>query len=78
METERGAGEVAEKISIAELRELLERGEEIVVIDSRTDRSYNADPGNLAGAIRIPPEDPVRAATEKRLSQHATLVVYCA
>ena len=78
METERGAGEVAEKISIAELRELLERGEEIVVIDSRTDRSYNADPGNLAGAIRIPPEDPVRAATDKRLSQHATLVVYCA
>jgi len=69
---------VPEPITIDELRELLDSGEEVVVVDSRTDRSYGADPGQPTDAIRIPPDDPVRAATEKRLSQHATLVVYCA
>jgi hypothetical protein len=69
---------VPEKIAIDELRDLLARGEEIVVIDSRTERNLRTDPGNPAGAVRIPPDDPVRGVTEKRLSEHATLVVYCA
>ena len=69
---------VPEKISIAEVRELLGRREDVVVIDSRTERNLSVDPASPRGALRIPPDDPVRAATEKRLSQHATLVVYCA
>ncbi len=48
------------------------------MVDSRADRSHNADDIQAAGAVRLPPDDPVRSAHELRLSQHATLVVYCA
>jgi hypothetical protein len=47
-------------------------------VDARADRSYQADPRQAAGAVRVQPEDPVRSAEMLRLSQHATLVVYCA
>jgi hypothetical protein len=57
---------------------MLARSEPVVLVDARTDRSFRVDPRHAAGAIRLPPDDPVRAATERRLSQHATLVVYCA
>ena len=67
-----------EKIELQKVREMLGRGEAVVMVDSRTDKSYLNDPGNPADSVRIPPDDPVRAAKEKQLSQHATLVVYCA
>jgi NhaP-type Na+/H+ or K+/H+ antiporter len=67
-----------ERMEIAEVRDLLARGEPLVIVDSRADRSYRADDVQARGAVRIPPDDPVRAATEQRLSHHATLVVYCA
>jgi hypothetical protein len=66
------------RVTIDELRELWARGEPVVVVDVRADRSYHADDLQAAGAVRLPPEDPVRAASELRLSQHATLVLYCA
>jgi hypothetical protein len=49
-----------------------------VFVDSRAPRSYNTDDRQIAGSVRVPPDDPVRAAKEHRLSQRATLVVYCA
>ena len=70
--------EVPERIELEEVREMLKRSEPVVIIDARTDRSYRADPRRAAGAIRMPPDDPVRTATEQRLSKHSTLVVYCA
>jgi NhaP-type Na+/H+ or K+/H+ antiporter len=71
-------GSPTERITIDELRDLQQRGEPIVFVDARAARSYLADDRQITGAVRIPPDDPVRAATEQRLSQHATLVVYCA
>ena len=35
-------------------------------------------PTSASGAIRLPPDDAVRLARERRLDQHATLVLYCA
>ena len=46
--------------------------------DVRTERSYRDDPNIAIGAIRLPPDDAVRLAREKRLDHHATLVLYCA
>ena len=69
---------LAERIELPEARALLERKEPVVLVDARTDRSYRTDPRAPLGGVRLPPDDPVRAATEKRLSQHSTLVVYCA
>jgi len=67
-----------DRIGIAEVKELLARGAPLVMVDARAERSYEADPREARGAIRLDPSDPVRSATEQRLTQHATLVVYCA
>jgi NhaP-type Na+/H+ or K+/H+ antiporter len=70
--------EPRDKITIADVHALQQKGEPIVFVDSRAPKSYNADDRQIAGSVRIPPDDPVRAATEQGLAQHATLVVYCA
>ena len=66
------------RITIDEMRALQARGEPVTIVDARSVRSYGSDPLIATDAIRISPDDPVRDATEKRLSQRATLVVYCA
>jgi NhaP-type Na+/H+ or K+/H+ antiporter len=66
------------RISINEMRTLQTKVEPVVVVDARSDRTYDSDPLTAVGAVRLRPDDPVRDATEKRLSQRATLVVYCA
>ncbi|HEX9605798.1 MAG TPA: cation:proton antiporter [Gemmatimonadaceae bacterium] len=66
------------RITIDEMRALQTKGEPIVILDARSIRTYDGDPFEAVGAVRLHPEDPVRDATQKRLSQRATLVVYCA
>lgn len=73
-----GSSELPERIDLDEVREMLGRSEPVIIVDSRTDRNYRADMHRAVGSVRLPPDDPVRAATDLRLSQHATLVVYCA
>ena len=65
-------------ITIDEMRALQANGEPIVIVDGRSNRTYDGDPLTAVGSVRLSPDDPVRDATEKRLSQRATLVVYCA
>jgi NhaP-type Na+/H+ or K+/H+ antiporter len=69
---------VDERITIAEVEAMRARGDEVVLVDARAAKSFNADPRQAAGAVRLPPDDPVRAAQEVRLSQRGTVVVYCA
>jgi NhaP-type Na+/H+ or K+/H+ antiporter len=66
------------KISVAELREIQSRGEETVIVDARRERNLRDSGERAAGAIRLHPDEPVRDATAMRLSQKATLVIYCA
>jgi len=66
------------RITIDEMRALQAKGEPLVIVDARSIRTYDGDPLEAVGAVRLHPEDPVRDATQKRLSQRATLVVYCA
>ena len=66
------------RITIDEMRALQAKGEPVVIVDARSLRTYDSDPLEAVGAVRVSPDDPVRDATEKRLSQRATLVVYCA
>lgn len=69
---------VPERITIDELRALQEAGEPIVIVDARRERQYEVDDIQAAAAVRLHPLYPVRDATALRLSQRATLVVYCA
>jgi rhodanese-related sulfurtransferase len=69
---------VPERITLDEFRALQRYGEPVIVADVRTERSYRDDPDIAMGAIRMPPDEAVRLAREKRLDQNATLVLYCA
>lgn len=69
---------VPERITIDEMRALQAKGEPIVIVDARSIANYDSDPLAAVGAMRLSPDDPVRDATAQRLSQRATLVVYCA
>jgi NhaP-type Na+/H+ or K+/H+ antiporter len=73
-----GESEVAEFITLPEVKARLARGDAITIADARAERSYHADNLQARGAVRIDPDDPVRSAAEQRLSQQGTLVVYCA
>jgi sodium/hydrogen antiporter len=72
------AAEIPERIDLAELDRLEARDEPVVLVDARADRSYRADAVQAKGAVRLPPDDPVRAARALRLTHHGTVVVYCA
>lgn len=67
-----------ERITLAEVQSLRAGGSEVILVDARAAKSRGADSRQAEGATRVPPEDPVRTAREARLSQRATLVVYCA
>lgn len=67
-----------ERITIDEMLALQQRGEPVTIVDSRKDRQYRAERTQAKGAVRIPPDDAVRSAREKGLSQRGTVVVYCA
>ncbi len=67
-----------ERVTIDEFRRLHQSGEPVILADVRTERSYRDDQLIAVGAIRLPPDDAVRLARERRLDQHATLVLYCA
>jgi sodium/hydrogen antiporter len=76
--TPQAGAESSDRITIDELRLLRGRGEEVILVDARADRNYRKSDIQAAGSVRMNPEDPVRDATKLRLSQRATLVVYCA
>ena len=69
---------VPERITIDELRDLWSRGEPLTIVDARAERSYRADELQASGAVRLPPDEAVRTATDIGLSHHGTLVIYCA
>lgn len=66
-----------EKITVGEYRRLRDAGQPVTVLDVRTERSYRDDPARAVGAIRMPPDDAVRLARERGLSNHGTVVLYC-
>jgi hypothetical protein len=69
---------VPEKITIEEMQALERAGEPVVLLDVRTQRTFETDPLIARGAIRMPPEDAVRLVTAHRIPWKATLVAYCA
>ena len=68
----------ATPITIDELRVRLERGENVQLIDARADRNWEQADRVARGAVRLSPNDAVRAARELALDHRGSLVVYCA
>ena len=69
---------IPERISIDEMQAMQSAGETPLILDVRTERTYEADPFIARGAVRIPPLDAVRLATAHRIPWKATLIAYCA
>jgi NhaP-type Na+/H+ or K+/H+ antiporter len=66
------------RITLDEMRTLQAKGEPVVVVDARSNRTYKSEPLKAVGSVRLNPDDPVRDATQQRLSKRANLVIYCA
>jgi rhodanese-related sulfurtransferase len=63
------------RISAPELKERLERGDPMVIVDLRSDLSYHGDGLKVAGAIWIPPEDFEEHYAE--IPRGRPVVMYC-
>ncbi len=63
------------RITASELKQRLERGEEIVIVDLRSDLSYHIDKVKISGAIWIPPEDFEERYRE--IPRGRPVVMYC-
>ena len=70
---EAGAG-----VTMRQLEQWSTDGHPFVLVDARAQRSWENDRRMADDAVRLNPDEPVRSARELGLSQHATLVVYCA
>lgn len=67
------------RITCEELKQLIDKGEKVIIIDTRKNSSYNAE--HIKGAINIyydPSGDPVeREMTLTALPVDKLLVLYC-
>ena len=63
------------RISAPELKERLERGDPIVIVDLRSDLGYHGDGVKITGALWIPPDDFEKRYTE--IPQGHPVVMYC-
>ena len=71
------AAPVPERITIDEMRQLRAAGEQVILLDVRTQRTYGADGTRAEGAIRLPPDDATRQAAALAIPKGATLAAYC-
>jgi NhaP-type Na+/H+ or K+/H+ antiporter len=68
----------AHSIVIEQLRRLWDAGAPLVILDVRTDRTYDPSPLQARGAVRLSPTHVGERAAELNLPRDAWLVAYCA
>jgi len=68
----------AQSITLENLSELQKSGEQVFILDVRTERSIEDSELQARGAIRLPPEHVVIEAQELGLPKNAWLIAYCA
>jgi NhaP-type Na+/H+ or K+/H+ antiporter len=68
----------AQTITLDELDRLQNLGEQVIVLDVRTERSRETSDFQAAGSIRMPPENVVQEARTLNLPKQAWLIAYCA
>jgi rhodanese-related sulfurtransferase len=63
------------KVGVDEVRERLDRGEDITIIDSRSPHAWDESDVKAGGAIRIPPDEADKHIADVRRDKFA--VTYC-
>jgi NhaP-type Na+/H+ or K+/H+ antiporter len=67
-----------EYITIEEVQQLQGRSVPVVIVDARSERTYNESTEGIPGAIRLHPDRAVHAAEERMLPKKDVLAVLCA
>jgi NhaP-type Na+/H+ or K+/H+ antiporter len=65
-------------VTLEDLKRLEESGEQVIILDVRTERSIEGSDTVAQGAIRMPPEHVVEQARERGLPKEVWLIAYCA
>src|SRR5215212_4959071 len=68
----------AQTISLDELDRLRKLGEDVILLDVRTERSRDTSDFQAEGSVRMPPDNVVAQARELNLPKEAWLIAYCA
>lgn len=70
----------SERISLARVRDLQERGVNVTLVDARTERTYDEDEYTAKGAVRLNPNMPLLAeqARDAGLPKDAWMAIFCA
>ena len=65
------------EITAAEVRERLEKGDDLVILDVRTKEEYESETGHLKGAILLPIQELETRYTELDSLKTKEIVAYC-
>jgi len=68
----------AQSITLEELDQLHKSGEQVALLDVRTERSRDTSDIQAKGSVRMPPEHVVAQANQLKLPKEAWLIAYCA
>jgi hypothetical protein len=68
----------SQSITLEELDQLQKSGDQVILLDVRTERSRDTSDHEAEGSVRMPPENVVAQARELRLPKEAWLIAYCA
>jgi NhaP-type Na+/H+ or K+/H+ antiporter len=68
----------AQIITLEELDRLQKSGDNVILLDVRTERSRDTSDFQAEGSVRMPPESVVAQAQELKLPKDAWLIAYCA
>lgn len=67
-----------QSITLEELEQLRKSGEQVIILDVRTERSRETSDHQAQGSVRMPPENVALQARELKLPKDAWLIAYCA
>ncbi|HSD47836.1 MAG TPA: hypothetical protein VLB87_14510, partial [Pyrinomonadaceae bacterium] len=65
-------------ITLEDLDRLRNAGQQVILLDVRTERSIETSESMAQGAVRMPPEHVAAQARELKLPKEAWLIAYCA
>ena len=67
-----------QSITLDELNQLHRSGDQVILLDVRTERSRDTSDVQAKGSVRMPPEHVVAQANQLKLPKEAWLIAYCA
>jgi NhaP-type Na+/H+ or K+/H+ antiporter len=67
-----------EYISVDEVKTLGAYPGQVVIVDARSERTYNDSDQSIPGAVRLPPDQSIRTAAQLGIPKEAVLAVLCA